>query len=493
MKKSLTRLGVGLVAALSMAWSTVALVPAEADTRPPNPSDPKTPVTVAADPLPTVQIDGVAWTQRVIGNTVYVGGQFTTARPAGAAAGTQTTARANLLAYDIRTGVLITAWAPTTNGDVLSIVPSPDNTRLYIGGSFTTVNGQTRNRIAALDRTTGALIGSFQPKPDATVRAIAATSDTVYFGGLLSAVGGVARARVASVRASDGALLSWAPSAQGGSVHSLALSPNASQLIIGGSFTTLNGSSNPGYGLASVNPSTGALLPFAANSLIRNGGANAAITGLSVDADSLYVSGFVFGSGGNLEGVSRVDWNGGVVKWVEDCHGDTYGSFPKGDVDLRGQPRALLRQPARRLPTDRLRGRSTTAPRSPRPRPGTLGRDPLGYFNWQGNPAPSLLKWIPALTNGTFTGQGQAGWNVTGNADYVTIGGEFPRAGSVAQQGLVRYAVPEHRAQRRRPGGHRLAVQPERDLLGPGHRQGQLAGQLGPGQRAADLLGDPQR
>ena len=86
------------------------------------------------------------------------------------------------------------------------------------------------------------------------------------------------------------------------------------------------------------------------------------------------------------------------------------------------------------------------APRSPRPRPGTLGRDPLGYFNWQGNPAPSLLKWIPALTNGTFTGQGQAGWNVTGNADYVTIGGEFPRAGSVAQQGLVRYAVPEHRA-----------------------------------------------
>ena len=56
--------------------------------------------------------------------------------------------RRTILAYDIRTGNLITTWAPTTNGDVLSIVPSPDNTRLYIGGSFTTVNGQTRNRIA---------------------------------------------------------------------------------------------------------------------------------------------------------------------------------------------------------------------------------------------------------------------------------------------------------------------------------------------------------
>ncbi len=442
MQKSLTRLGVGLLAALSLAWSTVAVGPAQADTRPPNPSDPKTPVTVAADPLPTVQIDGVAWTQRVIGNTVYVGGKFTTARPAGAAAGTSTTARANLLAYDIRTGALITSWAPTTNGDVLSIVPSPDNTRLYIGGSFTTVNGQTRNRIAALDPATGNLIGSFQPKPDATVRAIAATSDTVYFGGLLSAVGGVARTRVASVRASDGALLSWAPNAQGGSVHSLALSPTGNQLIIGGSFTTMNGSSNPGYGLASVNPSTGALLPFAANSLIRNGGANAAITGLSVDADSLYVSGFVFGSGGNLEGVSRIDWNGGVVKWVEDCHGDTYGTFPKGDVVyVSSHAHYCGNLPdgfPQTNPWTQHYGTAFTKAAT-----GTLGRDPLGYFNWQGNPAPSLLKWIPALTNGTFTGQGQAGWNVTGNADYLTIGGEFPRAGSVAQQGLVRYAVRE--------------------------------------------------
>ena len=60
----------------------------------------------------------------------------------------------------------------------------------------------------------------------------------------------------------------------------------------------------------------------------------------------------------------------------------------------------------------------------------------------QGNPAPNLLKWLPELINGTFTGQGQAGWNVTGNADYVVIGGEFPRAGNVGQQGLVRYAVP---------------------------------------------------
>ena len=64
--------------------------------------------TVTADALPTVQIDGVVWSQVIVGNTVYAGGKFTNARPAGAAAGTNQTARSNLLAYDITTGNLIT-------------------------------------------------------------------------------------------------------------------------------------------------------------------------------------------------------------------------------------------------------------------------------------------------------------------------------------------------------------------------------------------------
>ena len=48
---------------------------------------------MTADALPTVQINGVVWNQEIVGNTVYVGGDFTTARPAGAAAGTNEVAR----------------------------------------------------------------------------------------------------------------------------------------------------------------------------------------------------------------------------------------------------------------------------------------------------------------------------------------------------------------------------------------------------------------
>ena len=52
---------------------------------------------VTADGLPTVQVDGVVWSQAIVGNTVYAGGSFANARPAGAAPGTSLTPRANFL------------------------------------------------------------------------------------------------------------------------------------------------------------------------------------------------------------------------------------------------------------------------------------------------------------------------------------------------------------------------------------------------------------
>src|SRR3954452_16701713 len=72
----------------------------------PAPLLPPPSTAVSADALPTVQIDGVVWSQAVVGTTVYAGGKFNNARPAGAAAGTNQTPRANLLAFDVTTGNL---------------------------------------------------------------------------------------------------------------------------------------------------------------------------------------------------------------------------------------------------------------------------------------------------------------------------------------------------------------------------------------------------
>src|SRR3712207_5992653 len=123
---------------------------ARADSAPVQPSA-TTPTTVSADPLPTVQVDGVVWSQVVVGDTVYAAGRFSRVRPAGAAAGTRETVRNNLLAYDIRTGALVTSFAPDLNAQALTVTASPDGSRIYVGGDFTVADGQPRSRIAAYD------------------------------------------------------------------------------------------------------------------------------------------------------------------------------------------------------------------------------------------------------------------------------------------------------------------------------------------------------
>src|ERR1022692_647749 len=115
-----------------------------------------TPATVSDDALPTVQINGTVWAQVTVGNTVYVAGSFTSARPAGSAAGTNEVPRANLLAYDITTGAL-TNFNHTLNAQALTIAASPDGTTLYVGGQFTTVDGIAHSRLASFNLTTGAL------------------------------------------------------------------------------------------------------------------------------------------------------------------------------------------------------------------------------------------------------------------------------------------------------------------------------------------------
>src|SRR4051794_40623306 len=154
-----------------------------ADSAPVNPANPATPATVTADPLPTVQIDGVVWSQVVVGNTVYAAGSFSNARPPGAAPGTQLTPRHNLLAYDIVTGQLVTSFAPDLNAQALAVAASPDGTRLYVAGDFTVANGQPRSHLAAYDIASGQLVADFRPSVTGEVRALGATNSTVYFGG----------------------------------------------------------------------------------------------------------------------------------------------------------------------------------------------------------------------------------------------------------------------------------------------------------------------
>ncbi|WP_231686079.1 MULTISPECIES: PKD domain-containing protein [Micrococcaceae] len=413
--------------------------PALADSAPIDPNDPKTPVTVTADSLPTVQHDGVAWQAVTVGTTVYVAGKFNNARPSGAAAGTQLVPRRNILAFDLATGALKTSFTASLNGQALAIAASPDGSRIYVGGDFTTVNGVTRNRIAALNPDTGAPLSGFAPSVGGSVRAIVADGSKVWFGGLFGSVGSSSRNRLAAVNAGNGALLPWAPNAANGKVNALALSPDGSKVVVGGAFTTLNGSNRPGYGLGMVDAVSGANLATPINDVVRNGGTDSAVLSLSSDGTSFYGTGYIFGTGGNLEGAFAANWSDARVKWVEDCHGDSYGAFATDTaVYVAGHPHYC----------GNLGGYPETTPRTwhravafGKEATGTLTKDIYGYPSFTGQPAPAMLNWFPDMDTGTASGQSQGPWAVTGNNSYVVMVGEFKNVNQRAQQGLSRFAV----------------------------------------------------
>jgi PKD repeat protein len=414
----------------ALAIGPLTAVSATADT---TPVPPATQSTVTADSLPTVQVDGVVWSQVVVGNTVYVTGEFTSARPAGAAAGTDESPRSNLLAYDIRTGELITSWAPTLNAQGLSITASADGTKIFVGGDFTNVSGVAKNRIVALDAITGAVQTSFVASVNSRVRALAIGDGVLYAGGLFTTSSGQPRSRLAAFSVGTGALLSWAPAADR-EVMALTAPANSGTVVVGGRFSTLNGVAN--YGLGAVDASTGTALTWPANTVVKNAGDNAAIYSLSNDGTQVYGTGYTYGSGGNLENSFATDTSGNL-NWVVGCLGDTYSSAPIGGVlyivshthncsQIGGWPQTTP------WTYQHATAFSTTA--------GTHGETNLSG-NFTGLPAPELLHWSPTLDTGTYTGQGQAAWSVAGNSQYVVLGGEFPRVNYVAQQGLTRFAV----------------------------------------------------
>ncbi|MET0787846.1 MAG: PKD domain-containing protein [Cellulomonas sp.] len=436
------RRAVGIAASAALVVVGLVTVPTAATAADPVAQDP----TVTADPLPTVQINGVAWSQVVVGNTVYVAGEFSTARPAGAADGVSTTPRANLLAYNLTTGELITTWAPTLDGPAYAIAASPDGTRIYVGGDFTRINNVARNRFAVLNATTGALITSWTGGANAAVRSIVATSSMVYIAGNFNTVAGQSRPRVAQFNAANGAITAWRVSVQPRQVDAIALAPNGSQLYIGGRFDFINGVARQGIGAAAV--SNGSTTSWTVNPEVFVYGYSAGITSLATDGNLVYGTGFGLindaASEGNLEGMFAADPVTADLAWVDDCHGDSYSVYAnpgKDHVYLAGHPHNCGNFGGYPEINPRRHQYATSFAKT------AVGKiqpnSQAGYYSLEGIPATELRTFFPTFSTGTFTGLNQATWNVTGSGKYVVYGGEFLRVNNIGQQGLVRFATAD--------------------------------------------------
>lgn len=392
---------------------------------------------VTADALPTVQINrGVVWETAIAGDIVYAGGSFSQIRPAGAAPNTSLSSRGNMVAFNINNGVA-TSFNPALNGEVKAVAVSPDGKRLFVGGAFSSASGQPRTRIASYDLTSGSpVLTGFAPAVNGPLYAITATNTTVYVGGNFTRIGGTTRYRLAAFDFS-GRLLGWAPSADG-SVSAMTMSPDKSKVIIGGHFAKLNGSQTNGMG--SIGASNGWKYGWAISNVVKDYGATAAILSLKADGNTVYGGGYKNLTNGNFEGVFAADPNTGAIRWLADCHGDTYDVEPMNSyvyaVDHHHTCQNIGSLPEYN-PRRHIHADSFTKAASGKVATNTEA----GYYTFGGQPATTHVDWFPNLQVGTYTGINQAAWTNEAKGNFLVVGGEFPRVNNKYQQGLVRFAT----------------------------------------------------
>ena len=208
--------------------------------------------------------------------------------------------------------------------------------------------------------------------------------------------------------------------------------PDKSRIIAGGSFATINGVD--AYGMGSIDATTGATLPWAANARLRAAGLNGAIDTLSTDGTSIFGAGYSFGAGAAFEGTFSADPNTGTINWVNDCLGDTYDTFPMGGAlyTVSHDHNCTL---AGAFPdtNPRARWQKASAERIG-PTIGTITSKDVYNWDYTGIPYTGQLHWYPDLEFGSYTASKQAAWSIGGN-------GELPGAGGRVPEGQQRRAA----------------------------------------------------
>lgn len=133
---------------------------------------------------------------------------------------------------------LVKTFDAKPDGQVRALALTSD--RLFVGGDFTTISGQARKALAAIDPATALetnpLDAGMTGQGQLQVRAVIPLGQAVYMGGQFTGAGGENRRRIASVHPLFGAASGWDPGADG-PVNTIAR--NDSTIVIGGEFTRL--------------------------------------------------------------------------------------------------------------------------------------------------------------------------------------------------------------------------------------------------------------
>lgn len=174
----------------------------------------------------------------IVGANIFVGGSFTSVDGA---------LRNNVAVCSVDTGnsnPIITTWNPNAN-NVLNSFASVGNT-LYMAGTFTSVGGTARNRIAAFDISSLSTVNlsTWNPSSSNTITGIAIdplVSNTVYPVGSFATIGSPSRVRngAAALNSSSAAAELWLTNIQSSDLETVVI--DGQKVIFGGKFIRVNG------------------------------------------------------------------------------------------------------------------------------------------------------------------------------------------------------------------------------------------------------------
>jgi outer membrane protein assembly factor BamB len=259
-------------------------------------------VQYSSPPIQSWRLNGQGFATVLVGDVAYVGGQFLTATSFD---GQTKAGRVDLAAFDVRTGDLVTSFRADTDGIVRAL--ATDGTRLFVGGSFTTIGGVARKNLAALDLTTGEVLTDWQADANKVVWALTVEDGVLYAGGAFNKISGQPRIGLGSVDAATAATSDWAPTVSG-QIRSLAVDPVNGFVYAGGRQTTVNGV--PSQFLTKLD-FAGDVVPVTF-SAVRNYG-----QGLDLNADGTRLA--VAGADNHLR---YLDTATGSELWREHCEGN---------------------------------------------------------------------------------------------------------------------------------------------------------------------------
>jgi uncharacterized delta-60 repeat protein len=260
---------------------------------------------------------------------ILIGGAFTALSPNGGAAVTR-----NHIARLNPDGTLDAAFDPNANNVVLTIAVQADG-KILVGGDFSGANsigGQTRNRIARLDATTG-LADSFDPNANNRIHSIVVQANgKILVGGDFSgtdSIGGQTRDYMARLDATTGLADSFDANASF-VVVSIAVQPDG-KILVGGGFDNIGG--QPRNYIARLNPTTGLADSFDPN-------ADNSVDAFAVQADGkiLVSGGFTTIGGESRYRIARLDAATGLADSFDpDPSGGSFGSVDTIAVQADGK------------------------------------------------------------------------------------------------------------------------------------------------------------